>query len=602
MLKIVKNVFQNSEKENNWILRISRCPYLAPSNVLYSPQKRRNAMNTKTFEIPYRGHKPHLEYEKVASRKEAIKKTKPFGGGFHYAAIHNNECILFRQKYDCPFCNNRFDLSDAMFAPYTEYRRGVYDWAFISDDKYYPAELKKYNPKYYFVTHPDDKTLIGCSHCGYLAKALDNILEYTIKTSENATVLTQKIDNKDKYAALSELSLRSKKATDFPITLEIIFDHKTGRTHSRFDRCGVKSEELTELTFHECPYEGSSIKRHISEDTPLRAKLIEVFKDRIDCFPFSDMEITLEKFILLNRFKSFPRSFYDAIPFGNNRLWIESDFEEIAEQLYDYRNIDNAIKKSGLPDITQLRLIILEHPALLFYSKEILSLSFLSDEVLFNILRLSKVYTLLSTLHIMPGIIKFLSRFVEKQGSEAVLEFIDKYDISTLIKITGTYLSLSDNLQARMFSNNCGVSGILQKEQELSEAPFNYVFTKTPEISDIKIDSYHFKPLINTFEQQNVLNNIGKKRIPWWNWTLTDRPAGRLKIGVRRDELYIAEFSVLFGKIKQIELPNAEPIEKNTPLLRAICKWAEAHGIEHDLNPDLSPIKEIAEAPVDFME
>jgi hypothetical protein len=219
----------------------------------------------------------------------------------------------------------------------------------------------------------------------------------------------------------------------------LIFNHINGRTYLKDEQ-----EKLSDITEQNSPLAGYVVKRLLDYCPRLKKPLISIFK-RLNNreLPFCEDDFCLETFIIINRFRGFLASFYDAIPFAQSSRKIYTSFLYIANDLKDYRNIADIYQHYKLPVKKAIRKIIFERPEFLFYTMEIVQLSFLNYDVLLQILHFPMVFEFLAHLHTKPELFIFLRQMVKEEGSVKAWGYI-KHGLDNFVHSATDYFRVAE--------------------------------------------------------------------------------------------------------------------------------------------------------------
>jgi hypothetical protein len=316
------------------------------------------------------------------------------------------------------------------------------------------------------------------------------------------------------------------------------------------------------------------MRAFVNDCSELKMPLIELFTQKSGgCLPFDESDIRLETLIMLNRFKGYKSSFYDAIPFSRGNRSIDDSFSGIADQLSDYREIDRVYQQYGLPNKKAMRKVIFENPGLLFYVWEIARLSLFNYDVLLQILKSASVYELLAFLHKRPEVFLFVEQMEREMGSVYTWRRVNDSVVKFMHDALDYY---------RVVEGRTGVYSIRRWHQNRSNSTallpldFNVPLIRKCHIPDEDFGEFSIVKLKNLAEYEaaahdlaNCLDSFGYEK------PFKDRSV----FCVKKGRSYIAAIEVRGDCIMQVGLYQNQGLDKDEELHSIYNEWVKRHGL-----------------------
>lgn len=431
-----------------------------------------------------------------------------------------------------------------------------------------------------FFELPDRDDSLICPHCEYTTRAAARTFINRVESGPFLTVVTQTLILGDGRAAVLPYGNPLAEPADLPLKAQVVFDHKNRQTAFMLFN---NREEIIEHSVldEQCdPLNGYAFLAHINAGQ-LKTALAEAFgRFYRGSIPFDTDEITLNTFVLLNRFQGYPKDFYNAIPFAGNTRKIDGSFHAVTASLMaaQYKDIDTVYRRYGLPDKKSIRKAVFQTPALLFYAEELAALPFRNVDVFLQILQSDDIFYILSKLHLLPGILVYLAAMVNEKGEANAWAFVKKI-IDFLEDAASIYL-LSPPENKRP---------VLRKTvKELTEwhyngyykSPYNLpVIKKSAGVPDSRVDEYDFRALKNTFEYREagikLRNCLARYRYH----------SGQVFI-IEHNHRPLAALEVCGEEIVHAFLAENESVQNDERLYAVLVRWAEINRLKVSLSDD----------------
>ena len=488
----------------------------------------------------------------------------------------NGEFVtLHRSSFLCPCCNRFFklvaeDTEAEEYEDFEELKRNsgdFFEWVMPVDNATLYTEAK------YMFHDSLEENYTKCSLCGhgaFITYEKSQKPYVSVCGDINKTIVSQTLTSSH-LSVLSNNDMWINRR--FPVFLEIIFDHETGRTHFVLSE-HRKDSVSTDITEMDDLLKGCVIKTCIDEDVDIKKNLLELFRERIDVhISFNEHEVSLETLILLNRFRGFPAPFYNALPLETNSCKIHVGFSDIAEQLRDYNSIDALYRKLNLPDKKQIRKTVFENPELIFYAKEIVGMPFENIDVILQILRSENAFRFLAELHSSPHIKKFIEYIISKRGEAAAWKTLNS-GIGDLLSAASNYMLVSDKVRDEL--TNGSINEIAQRLYNELNVSYNIPLVRNKKgIPDCEIGGYCFEKFKNVRQYQFWAKQLNNCLDDYWQ-----RNADSVVFGVKQKMEYVAAVELYKGEVYQVRLKNNKRADSDAEFYHAFQKWTSAYQLK----------------------
>ena len=532
--------------------------------------------------IPSKSHLLHEDSEVLTEHRACEKVSKC---AHEYTVARRDagagEIRLTRHWYTCVNCYAYFNASDMQLTKneveqdedaetpgdaihLSSGKKDFFEWALQLALPGFEHDREDY----IFRTLPDKPE---CPHCGYIATSTTTQYhDYRIHSTAKSTIVTQIILSSNDYVYSLPYSDTNKKEISFPVFVQLVFEHDSKKTY--FALSDINDEFLEE------PFEVCSEKAlinyiigdHLSVDTPLRNKLIDIFASLFydGAIPFDKSDITLDLLILLNTFQSYPGNFYSSIPFAGFTLRVDESFQETSAMLIsnNYKDIENIYRHYSLPQKKSIRRIVFSTPALLFFAKELATIPFQNNiDILRSLLSSDSVFAILSKLHSLPGVSLFISDLIEARGEANAWSFVKK-NIPYLEYGAALYLLSEPNKRLQMLRQK----NAYFYEQFLSGITPTYslpIPKNKGNIQDCRVGDYYFVSPRNTFDIMQAgieLSNCLARRQYRMNQFFF----------VKDNNDYVAAIEVFRGEVIEAFRAENAPIKDDKNLFAAFTQWA----------------------------
>lgn len=290
----------------------------------------------------------------------------------------------------------------------------------------------------------ESENLCECRRCGASGRAGNDSVNIRIMCSGNKITVSRRISGLSDIMNVLWLDDIEFDSLD-KFVEEICFDLPSRKTLLYLKDCGGKVVALKNYEDININAENDVLIKIFNENRVakrnLRRALETAFGKKM---PFTCNELNMEYFVLFAKFPGFNRGFYDAVPFFDDSLRIDSTFNYIVSQLKRPESAMQALKDSALPYTKSVKRIFVNNQGLFFYIKECEMLySALNDiNYLVPALRADCIYTMLQILHKSPQTIDFIKMIFEMNGIRFLIAFFSVPQISRL-SIALMYSSLS---------------------------------------------------------------------------------------------------------------------------------------------------------------
>jgi len=525
-----------------------------------------------------KSHKLRAKVEAFLSVQQAYEKIRVLSNMYTVATKEVNEIKISEYYCVCASCEELFwpCVTEVDERKLSQKKEEFFDWTLQIALACMGAKPKRFS----FLKIPELGEWVNCLKCGYKVPLGLNCVVESGKDKEETVIIHDFNDSdgfvpaeyEEDYINLRKGSLRTK----------VVFDHKKGQTYFTLsDNYGGKIKHL-DLSEEDEPLKGYKMREYINSDIQIKKVLLEAFSQfyKKVTFPFLAEELDLDKMILLNKYRGYPRNFYDGIPFSCNSRKIDESFGEISKELSSrrYSEVDKLYLQLGLPDKKAIRRIIFDNPSLLFYGREIRELPFDNADILQQLLTNDVVFRLLSKLHSFPGAMGFISDMIEEKGEVHAWNCIAKN--CNNFEFRAALYAIATPESKRLMVKSKGVfTKLIESGVEL---PYSLPVVKNelctvPDISNM--DGHDFILLKNTFDYQKAGREL--------NNCLGDfvEEEGRIFVAKRKGK-YVASIRVYEDVIEQALLSGNESIVNDKLFLIAFEKWVKKHNLLINIEDD----------------
>ena len=312
--------------------------------------------------------------------------------------------------------------------------------------------------------------------------------------------------------------------------------------------------------------------------------------------PYSSKQIDLMAFFKMTLFVGYPASFYDCIPFAQGAYAIERSFRSQSKKLHFAKNINRLYTQSLLPQTKSVRRILFENPGLFFYANEINEIWKVLQDPNFLCFFLSgiRVFEVLSTLHMRPGVLTYISDYCCVKGAKSVVTGLQKH-WDYMREHAIDYSCMSDYMRAQTRASWRDKS---IKVNVASHTPEYSLPMRCPgeRIKDCNINGYHFFWLRSSNDYRRAAEQLQNCLSQW-------RTGYPPVVCVRKGDEIVAAIEIRNHCVAQARGFDNASIQDNPYLYEAVKKWMKKYRLEwlgdedDDVDYDLAPYLEHAEMP-----
>lgn len=266
---------------------------------------------------------------------------------------------------------------------------------------------------------------ICCNRCGHHADIYPGPADIYVEAGAKETIITM-------YVGIGRKGCE-----------RIVLNHQSGKSyfaslhsnHLKYcrdisDHCYIPTESGIEL----CINSSLNVKNSVWR------RLVKPYGNLVQ---ISNVELTLKKMIILNRYQGFPRAFIEAVEYTiHNTPHLDNISPTTAKYTIDryYKKMQNSmLGRKG----RHQRKILLENLPLLFFEPELIDLPFRNQDIFQNILKSDGVSLLLAQIRACPYIVDFLQQLIGKKGEAGAWNTI-KNHLGILMNTTGLYESVGN--------------------------------------------------------------------------------------------------------------------------------------------------------------
>ncbi len=424
--------------------------------------------------------------------------------------------------------------------------------------------------------------------------------EVLISYDSEHVVLKTVISNISEFLAIpwgasGSISLR------FPINEVVTFDLQKGRTFIELQGENADSIAKLDITDRHSAWKKSLLYQLLRDNIVISRTVRHIFSEMLDGrMPFGKNELSPDKYILLTQFTGFPRSFYDAIPFGSDGDQVEETFTDIAFRLHKVESAIQMFFDSDIPKCKSMKRAFFSNMGLLFYMKECEALwhTIADVNIFYCLLKSDAIFNVLSILHQRPRLFEIVDDFARVKGTKALTDMLI-YGWSKSISYAINYCTMNETMK-KMEQNKWKTQETrfrflrddqfgdddheeYEEHEEYDDplerntaynSPFSFPMKKpNKEIIDCVIDGFSFNWLRSgkdyLFAAKMLKNCLS-------GWTPTSNPV----VVVSFEEKLVAAIEVGKRGIYQVHAARNTSISCVTGLPEAYQKWREHFGLQ----------------------
>jgi len=412
-----------------------------------------------------------------------------------------------------------------------------------------------------------------CPECNNISNPSDQIRHVVVSLKNNIIELKSTVIDIRELMILKWVGDEDVTVV-YPMYEILTFDTERGKVYVRLENFNGEVACKRDVTAHPELLEGSTVANMIINNKKVYRTLKRMFKSVWGCdLPYAGDNITVKNLFEMTRFVGYPQEFFRCIPYKRNTLEVESSFREITEKMQNSKEAVVLYEKSKLPKVKSVRKNFFENPALFFYLPEAETLwTIIGDpNVYCTLVRSSKVFRLLSDIHMYPGITEFIEHLCKRKSAVWFVKYA-LYGWREIVQVAIKYSCANKNLRAELLRD-------LTKKKTTIETfcgrpPFLVPMSKPDDrIVDCSIDGYDFCWLRTSSDYDIAGEQLGNCLT---SWQIDNNPV----ICVKRSNKYIAAIEINDKKIIQARLYDNMPIEMDLQLFDAFDKWKEKYRLE----------------------
>ena len=495
------------------------------------------------------------------------------------AVRHDTDAELHSRWLICPYCGK-------------EYVANVTSPAFAkSDNRQYlrfskptKEQIKNWGSLQLTLFDEHDNSEL------FIASAIDVSGKFTCLNCENesyessskrqvmVTLNRKKISVKCEVVQIDEiLSLGWIKAKEvrisFPIYEILTFDCHKGKVHVRIENSQGNVLCQRDVSAYPEQLKGGAVHKVLTQNKVVLRNVKRLFQEVWGVnLPYCWKQLDIPALFKMTMFVGYHKSFYDSIPYMQNSFRIDRGFRARAKRMHFAEKLIGLYQKSGLPHVKSIRRIMFSTPGLFFYIYEIKRFwDAIGDYNLLSRLLLSeRIYEILSSIHMRPGIMEYICDYCKVKGPVYLLANISDGWESTR-KEAIDYCCMSQRLRMEAQHrwagrHSCG--------SEVSEIAYSVPMCKPDEkIKDCTIDGFAFCWLRNSNDYAIASEHLQNCLDEWQPY---DSPV----VGVRKKEKYVAAIEIFKGCVVQAHGYDNRSLDSDPTLNKAFEKWMARFNLE----------------------
>ena len=411
----------------------------------------------------------------------------------------NNTLILYRWEFRCPVCgklqyvhgiNNDTKKTRVMFE----------NWALQSQ-----MFFLQNNQNFLFSEWRVPSGSSKCDCCGNKGNLTNGIEERKLIASDMQISVRYYSDTKVKLLPEKECSLINFRPNEkeAPEGEAVIFCIESGHTYlskpkAEEDISVIRSENdipvngLEDITYNA---NRNAISKILLSDQKLKIAIDNLFQEYFADNYFNGIGIlTLNDFIMRNRFRGYPQSFYYGVPRLGEGAFSDSEKNKSFEQIpLSYADVVSYYKKLNLPNKKKSIKTFCFHPELFFYMEGYNLLPFNNYDIRMKICNSAEGLYLLSLLSQYPGIVEFIKELINIRGESTSWNILSP-DISMLFTVASLWMQVSFSIEANEILSINGLWNIRQGLVQLVEnsVPVPFIYTEKQLSLECEIGRYRF--------------------------------------------------------------------------------------------------------------
>ena len=458
-------------------------------------------MKPETHFIELRDGYKIVEIEKTMDFRKAVNNILMTRKVYHYTSaerIDENTVKLKSHFWVCPKCGRRIPVYDAFWSGNEKYistdYREVLNWAHMSSD---PAHriLK--------IQELSDLRHCVCMFCRKYSKKYESsyyaaVTEYSHKFTVSTKIL--------KFGYRPQLwELRGSGKAKYPLDEIVEFNFRKGRVSAKLVDSNGLVVNVCDITEHPEWFRHSNFVRILSNYKmflrPIKREFMKYWGKPL---PYSDIDLSIDKFFLMTRFVGFNRRFYASIPFLSGTHRLDASYKKY---VHSADAVEAAYEASTLPKSERVReLILRETPELIFYIPELEQFwELIGDEDDFvRFITYSNIHETLSGVHQHPCFFEFFGDYAERFDGNKLTNLLT--DLNTVIlDKAASYCTMNERskmLERRTWGNCCFYDMFSDNYDLTPPRPL-------PDIKSVTIDGYVFRWLESAEDYRDAEKNVG---------------------------------------------------------------------------------------------
>lgn len=479
--------------------------------------------------------------------------------------------VLTRHFFTCPHCRRRTPAYPH-FAPHKKCipsdvtRRTVAEWS--------APQLSMFendNSMLYLNKPMAGEQVFSCPCCGIVSYPAAEPFRVSMGSHDSSIVLSRTTFTLD--ALFSMLPEDDSISFLPPITESVIFDFSAGKVFLSIT--DTRGTQLCRQDVSTIPniWNNSALYILLCSNTLVQRKLRQLFSAHMQMpFPFSDYELSAERFVTVTRFQGFPRGFYDAIPYTVKTGLLDESFEAVSPALRNADNLPALYNGSGLPQMKTLRKVFFTNPGFFFYLTEAASLwNIIQDPNLFRtMLNLPGIYKLFAFLHQFPGTADFFRNYTAVHGAKSLTDLLANF--------SGSVKQFAIQYSAMSPAARKHETFIFERDHNLLDFTLSLTYStpvyssETEPIPDTIVNGFRFLRLRTTRDYTatgRALNNCLNSAYP----------SDNVIICIEKDSEILAAIEIKDDLVLQARTHGNADMDKSPQIYAAYKKWAKHNAL-----------------------
>ncbi len=515
-----------------------------------------------------------IEYMKVWEAEQTLLSRKI--KRYTKAVRIGENAELHSRWLTCPHCGSRY-IANANAPAFIQRtasgipalrltKEQIADWATLQMSIFDSSEKKE------LLIAPPITSLskFCCANCENESYKSASVRRVTLCTGGKKLTVKCEVTQLDEILSLGWAKVDGIRIS-FPLFEVLTFDLNRGAVYIKMEN--AQGEILCRRDITQCPerLKGGAAYKLLTQNKLVQRNVKRLFQTLWEtALPFGGRQLELQSLFQMTMFVGYPRRFYDSIPYGQYSFGIDKDFRSRAKRMHRAERLDTIYRNSALPQVKSLRRSLFADPGLFFYLPEVEQVwATIGDpNFMARFLQNSRVYEVLSSIHLRPGITLFIRDFCKVRGTATLLDHLQS-DWRFLLSKAIDYCCMSERLRLQTQQK------WRDKEPQESQGNAYSIPMCSPDetIGDCVIDGYAFVWLRNSNDYALAALQLKNCLAEWRH---NDSPV----VGIRRKNRFVAAVEVRAHQVVQARTYDNGSVSANPALDAVLQKWMARYHLK----------------------